>query len=200
MLNLFETAHISASKKRILNSALILFVEKGFFSTSIPDLVRHSGVSTGSIYHAFKDKESLATQLMQHLLETIEAEQLDVLGQHTGVKARYFALVRWMLQFAERYPEAEQFILYARHKEFMPGLAPICSSKPFMILRDVIQEGQDEGVLRPMDVMVASSIAYGSVLRLIQLSLDGVLTTPLMSHFDELTEAAWRALAVETSD
>lgn len=197
MSNFFESADISVAKKRILNSALILFVQKGFFNTSIPDLVAHSGVSTGSIYHAFKDKETLATELMRNLLETIETEQMTILAQHHAVKARYFALVNWMLHFAERYPDAEQFILYARHKEFMPGLAPICSSKPFMILRDVIQDGQDKGVLRPMDVMVASSIAYGSVLRLIQLSLDGVLTSPLMSHFDELTEAAWRALAVQ---
>lgn len=197
MANFFDASDISASKKRILQSALTLFVEKGFFNTSIPDLVEHSGVSTGSIYHAFKDKEALATELMHHLLATIEAEQAEILAEHQTVKARYFALVEWMLRFAETYPDVEQFILYARHKEFMPSVKPICSAKPFMTLRDVILEGQETGVLRQMDVMVASSIAYGSVLRLIQLYLDGVLTTPLMTHFDELTEAAWRALAAE---
>ncbi len=101
MANFFDASDISASKKRILQSALTLFVEKGFFNTSIPDLVEHSGVSTGSIYHAFKDKEALATELMHHLLATIEAEQADILARHQTVKARYFALVEWMLRFAE---------------------------------------------------------------------------------------------------
>ena len=47
------------------------FVKKGFFNTSIPDLVEDSGVSTGSIYHAFKDKQSIAESLMETLLEQI---------------------------------------------------------------------------------------------------------------------------------
>lgn len=198
MENFFEEVDIPASQQKVLNSALILFVSKGFFKTTIPDLVKHSGVSTGSIYHAFRDKEMLARELMRHLLNQIEAEQAQVLSANQDVKSRYFALVEWMLRFAEKYPEVEQFILYARHKEFMPSVEPICSSKPFMTLRDVIHDGQQLGVLRKIDVMVASSIAYGGVLRLIQLSLDGVVTTPLMSHFDELTEAAWRALAEDT--
>lgn len=197
MANFFENTELTRSQQKVLNSALELFVQKGFFNTSISDLVAHSQVSTGSIYHAFKDKEMLATELMHHLLDQIEKEQAAVLSEHKDVKSRYFALVEWMMRFAEKYPDVEQFILYARHKEFMPSVKPICSAKPFMTLRDVIQEGQEAGVLRKMDAMVASSIAYGSVLRLIQLYLDGALTTPLMSHFDELTEAAWRALAIE---
>ncbi|MDG4812268.1 TetR/AcrR family transcriptional regulator [Hydrogenovibrio sp. 3SP14C1] len=194
MANFFEEADISASKKRILNSALVLFVEKGFFNTSIPDLVAHSGVSTGSIYHAFKDKEQLATTLMDLLLDKVEADQAGLLSTHSGCWQRYYHLAKWLFEMTEDFPHVMQFILYARHREFMPTIQPLCSSKPFMTLRSVLEQGQQAGELRTMDLMVASSIAYGSILRLIQLHLDGVAPEPLKEHLDELTSAAWRAI------
>lgn len=197
MQNFFEDVDASRSKKKVLDSALVLFVEKGFFNTSIPDLVAHSSVSTGSIYHAFKDKEALATELMTLLLDKIDADQSKVLVQYDSPREQYNHMVEWLLQMTLDYPHATQFILYARHREFMPGVPPICSSKPFMMLRSVVEAAQTDGELRQMDIWVASSIAYGGVLRLMQLYLDGMIDTPLMSHREELTEAGWRALKAE---
>ena len=64
-----------------------------------------------------------------------------------------------------------------------------------MLLRDEIAAGIASGEVRQMDVMVAASVAFGSVLRMMQLHLDGVLPCPLMDYFDDLIEAGWRAIA-----
>ncbi|MBN2866835.1 MAG: TetR/AcrR family transcriptional regulator [Thiotrichales bacterium] len=192
-------ADFSDAKKKILNSALILFVEKGFFNTSIPDLVVHSGVSTGSIYHAFKDKQKIAEALMQQLLLQIEAEQNAILEKQLAAKPRFYALCAWLMQTAQDYPHVMRFILNARHKEFMPELAPICSSQPFMTLRNVIQQGMEEGSVRKMDLMVAAASSYGGVLRLIQLGLDQMLERPIISYFDEITECCWHSIAASNS-
>lgn len=90
MLDFFKDSEATASQKKVLNSALVLFVEKGFFNTSIPDLVKHSGVSTGSIYHAFKDKETLATRLMKLLLDKLETDQANILKKYTVPKLSGF--------------------------------------------------------------------------------------------------------------
>lgn len=66
-----------------------------------------------------------------------------------------------------------------------------------MLLRDEMAAGMARKEIRRMDVMVAASIAFGSVLRLMQLHLDGVLEKPLMDYLDELLAACWRAIAVE---
>ncbi len=192
-----HSSELSNVKLKVLNSALQLFVEKGFFNTSIPDLVRHSGVSTGSIYHSFKDKQSIAELLMHTLLQQVEVEQQQILQQYQSSWDRFYQLSKWMMDTAEHHPHAMQFILNARHKEFMPDTPPICSAKPFMTLRDVIQQGMDEGVLQRMDVMVAAASCYGGVLRLIQLGLDGLLEQPLPSYLDEITQTCWHSIAVD---
>ncbi|BBP44380.1 TetR/AcrR family transcriptional regulator [Thiosulfativibrio zosterae] len=196
-MSYLNPAGFSDAKKKILNSALTLFVEKGFFNTSIPDLVAHSGVSTGSIYHGFKDKQKIAETLMQQLLLQIEAEQSSILEQHQDAWSRFYALSAWLMQTAQNHPHVMRFILNARHKEFMPELDPICSSQPFMTLRSVIQQGMDEGCVRQMDLMVAASSSYGGVLRLIQLGLDQMLERPIISYLDDITHCCWHSISIQ---
>ena len=186
---------LSKTQIKTLESALSLFVEKGFFNTSIPDLVEHSGVSTGSIYHAFKDKQSIAESLMETLLEQINREQQEILANNADSWSRFYELSKWMINTADQHPQVMQFIFNAQHKEFMPDLPPICSSQPFLTLRKVIQQGMDENILIKMDLMVAASSSFGGVMRLIQLGLDSMLDNPLPSYLDSITETCWRSIA-----
>ena len=55
--------------EQVLGTAIRLFTDQGYFNTSIPDIVRESGVSTGSIYHHFGDKEGVAIALFNNLVE-----------------------------------------------------------------------------------------------------------------------------------
>ena len=47
-------------RKAILEAALKSFSTKGFTETTMEDIKRLSGASTGSIYHHFENKEMLA--------------------------------------------------------------------------------------------------------------------------------------------
>lgn len=48
-----------------LNSAMELFWEKGYESTSISDLTQHLGIGKGSFYATFKSKENLFNQCIE---------------------------------------------------------------------------------------------------------------------------------------
>lgn len=190
----FFVNQTSPIRSKALNSALILFAEKGYFNTSVPDLVQHSGVSTGSIYKHFGDKEGLARALLEALVEELHSRQSELLAGVEGCQPQYLALARWMFELTVEYPQVMSFVLYARHQAFLPDSSTICSSKVFMMLRDVLAQGMQQGQIRNMDVMVAAAVAFGSVIRLMQLELDGVLDHPLMDYFEEVTQAGWRAI------
>src|SRR5918994_6276288 len=53
------------SRAQILDAALDLFSRQGFRATSIRDIASKAGVSTGSVYHHFKDKEQVFDTLLQ---------------------------------------------------------------------------------------------------------------------------------------
>ncbi len=54
------------SRTALLEAALTLFSSQGYRATSVRDIARQAGTSTGSVYHHFKDKEAIFQTLLNH--------------------------------------------------------------------------------------------------------------------------------------
>jgi AcrR family transcriptional regulator len=61
------------SRDQILSSALRLFSHQGYRATSIRDIAETASVSTGNVYHHFKDKEAIFRALLDQYWKAIEA-------------------------------------------------------------------------------------------------------------------------------
>ena len=86
------------------------------------------------------------------------------------------------------------YMLFIKHKEIMTNMMPICSSKPFRQMRQMIADGMASGEVRQMDDMVAAASVFGGALRLISLRLDGVIEQPLENYFNETWRCAWQSV------
>lgn len=181
--------------ERVINASLILFTKQGYFNTSVPDIVKASGCSTGSIYHHFKDKEGIASALYESLVMRMNLALDEIEIQFPTSKLRCRAVIEFLFRVTETEPEVMEFILYAKHKEFLPGNSPICSSRPFLKMREFVTAGIADGELYPVDDLVAAASLYGGALRLIFLRLDGVIEHSLMEKFDDVWKCAWRSVA-----
>jgi AcrR family transcriptional regulator len=53
-----------ATTEQILTTALSLFCEKGYYSTSIADIAKQAKISKGLLYHYFKSKEEVLAALV----------------------------------------------------------------------------------------------------------------------------------------
>ncbi len=186
---------IQASRSRILEAALELFMQRGYFNTTIQDLSSLSGVSVGSIYHHFGSKTGVARALYQGLMGELETAIDDIAARAVSSTDQCRAAMAYLLEFAEQRPRAMQFIIEARHQEFLPDEPPMCSAQPFVRLRELVRRGIERGEVRDIDVNVAATTLFGGALRLIAMRLDGVLETPLPEHFDDLWTCAWRGVA-----
>jgi len=178
----------------VLGAAIHLFTKQGYFNTSVPDIVRESGVSTGSIYHHFGDKEGIAKALFEMLVARMEDAFNDIERQHDTAQARCRAVIELLFRVTEEEPEVMTYMLFVKHKEFMPEMAPICSSKPFRQMRQMIVDGMANGEVRSMDDMVAAASVFGGALRMISLRLDGVLEQSLVEYLDEIWSCAWQSV------
>jgi AcrR family transcriptional regulator len=58
--------HKRAVQERILNAAETLFSRKGYYDTSMDEIVSGSGLSKGAIYGYFRSKEDLFLALQEH--------------------------------------------------------------------------------------------------------------------------------------
>jgi AcrR family transcriptional regulator len=55
------------SRRQVLDAALQLFSRHGYRATSVRDIAKEAGVSTGNVYHHFPDKESIFKTLLDEL-------------------------------------------------------------------------------------------------------------------------------------
>lgn len=182
-------------RANILSAAMLQFTGRGYFNTSVPELARAAQVSVGSIYHHFKDKEDVARALYQSLMERLQRELADIAAAHEGAHDRCRAIMAMLFAMTETEREAMEFMLYAKHREFLPDEPPICSSKPFETMRGFVEEGMTNGEIRPMDAMIATSFLFGGAIRMITARLDGVLDGPLTEQLDAAWACGWRAVA-----
>jgi AcrR family transcriptional regulator len=60
------------SRTQVLDAALALFSHQGYRATSMRDIAAKAGVSTGNVYHHFKDKETIFLELLDQYWRAIE--------------------------------------------------------------------------------------------------------------------------------
>ncbi|MEG3640202.1 TetR/AcrR family transcriptional regulator [Magnetococcus sp. PR-3] len=185
----------NATQGRVLQAALTLFSQQGYFATSMQQLQKEAGVSIGSIYHHFGSKEAIAQALYDTLLARMNTAVDERIAQHKDHHGRFRALIEMLFEMTEQDPMAMGFILNARHREFLPTSPPICSSRPFQQMKQLVEQAMAEGMIKPIEPWVAAAQMFGGALRLIHLHLDDVLGQPLPTLTDETFRAAWNGLA-----
>ena len=181
-------------REKVLETALRLFSEKGYFNTSVHDIRREADVSIGSIYHHFKNKEAVAKALFESILGQLDELAEQAQAQHASAHDRCRAVVARLFQLAEEQPRVLAFALSAKHREFMPDEPPICSSRPFGRMREMVRDGIEAGELLDLDPAIAAATLFGGPLRMIQLRLDGMEQRPLPTLLDEVWSCAWRSV------
>mgnify|MGYP006304800489 CR=1 FL=1 len=191
-----QNAVTSDRQRRILETALELFTRRGYFNTSVHDIQRAADVSIGSIYHHFGNKEGIAKALYDDLVAQMTEAVARIREQNKGLYQQGRAFIAYLFGMAETMPAAMNYILYARHREFMPGETPICSSKPFELVQDMVGEAMRAGEIKSQDPVIVSAVIFFVSIRLIHLRLDGVLERPLSDCEADVWQYAWRSVAV----
>ena len=179
---------------RILTAALDLFVGRGFHNVSVHDVQRESGVSIGSIYKHFGGKEGVAKGLYYHLLNEFEEMMEQVIQEVPDSRGRCERIIELLFEYTESRRNIIEYMLHAKHREFLPDEPPICSSGPFRAMRQIVQEGMETGEIRRGDPWVVASAVFGGAIRLIHLRLDGLVDRPLPELRHEVIDCMWQGV------
>ena len=180
------------TKRTILLTAKKLFVEKGYFNTTIRDIARAAGVSTGAVYHHFESKEEIAGFIYRETLETIKKSIENAIESGETAQDRVKGIVRALLELAERDRYTMEYALYVKHREILD--IPVCSAEPFDLLKEFCRREMELGNLKDMDGEVCAVCLTGAPVRLMQLKWDGALKGSLTKYAEEIGECIWNSL------
>lgn len=77
-------------KLEIIKVASKLFAEKGYYTTTIPDIAQELSMSVGNFYNYFKSKEELAKYIMQYSSHVLGEEIRKISEMNVSTKEKIY--------------------------------------------------------------------------------------------------------------
>jgi len=185
---------LSPTIEHIFKAAQELFVTKGYFNTTIPDIVKKSGVSIGSIYHHFESKQHLAAELYEYTAGICSSTLLERIDAETNLKKKLRAVVFHLFDQADTAPIRLQYIFYTNHEEIQEPTDPACPSQLFLAVRELIDECKKEDLLKDLPSDILTSAFMGIPLQIIDLKFHKILEGEMTSRVDEAFQLCWDAV------
>ncbi len=158
-----------ARPEELVAAALEVFVERGYEGTTLADVARRAGVTKGTIYLYFENKEALFKAVVRETIVPVIAQGEALARSFTGsardlleqLVREYWRLVgetalagipKLMMAEAATFPELTRFYydeVVVRGQRLMAG---------------VIGRGVKNGEFRPVNVMLAAKLAMSPLM------------------------------------
>jgi len=159
----------SARPEEILTAALEVFADRGFAATKLEDVARRAGVTKGTIYLYFENKEALFKALIRQTIVPVIAMGEALAKSFTGsardlferLVREYWRLVgetslvgipKLMMAEANNFPELARFY----YEEVV--------TRGHRLMAGVLERGIKAGEFRRVNVAVATKLAMAPVM------------------------------------
>ncbi|WP_371324074.1 TetR/AcrR family transcriptional regulator [Dechloromonas sp. ZY10] len=161
-----------ARPAELLAAALDLFVARGFAATRLEDVAAQAGVSKGTLYLYFENKEALFKAVIREGIVPVLVENEEIAARHQGSafdllkklldnwwtkigQTAYAGIPKLMVAEATNFPEVAQFYF---EQVISRGRA---------LLGAALRRGMASGEFREMDVEIAIDVIIAPVLMLL---------------------------------
>ena len=185
---------VQARREQIVRAATRIFAEKGFRRATTREVAREAGVSEGTIYNYFEDKDALLMAILHKLNET-ERRAADF---EEGMAADFQG-------FLEQYLRRRMSLIWENREVFRVVLSEMLVNAELreMYLRQVVEptmriaeenflSRMEQGEVRKTDAPLAMRSVAGAVLGVLVLGLLG--DEEIGSRPDEVSDVLARLL------
>ncbi len=184
----------------ILEKSLVLFSQKGFYSTTIPDIAKAMDMSVGNLYNYFSSKEELARKVIKYSSDILGAKIKLINEQDIDTRQKIHEIVKLYFTMAIEQPEHLEFFLrvYLSNKEvFEDGCeGMVCVAAFVTELMIFFEDGVRKQELRNQNFFSAFGLFMGYLGGFVFLNGEGILDDKLENYVDDISENIYRALKV----
>lgn len=161
------TKSLLPKRKLLLETALSLFVSRGFIGTPTAMITREAGVATGTLFHYFRSKEELIEELFwitkKEMGEALRSRIVD----ETTVKGKVLRVCQNYLVWGINNHDKVKFLRLAHSSPLISKATQKEVIAEYHFLYEIIREGIDKGIIRDVapDLLI---LMFGT-------SLDGAI-------------------------
>ena len=135
-------------QEAILDTALALFTERGFFGTPTSLISKEAGVATGTLFFYFKTKEDLIDTLYRRVKSEAAQAMNRGLTEETTARAKLLRFGHNAIGWGIENPKKLKFMEQFAHSPFVSTTAQEEGMSHFLFLQDLVRDGIRDGEIR----------------------------------------------------
>jgi AcrR family transcriptional regulator len=187
-----------ATRNRIKQAALELFVAKGVLGTSVRDIASLAEIAEGGLYRHYASKEDLAWKLFSENYASLAKELSDLAKAKGDLASRLGAMIHRFCQFFDEEPLLFRFLLLTQHQE-LPKLKSKTQS-PVQVLHRLITDAKKNGEVDAPDVDLLTAQLLGLILQPATFMVYGLLAPGMQRLEAEIVSGCLRLVAPRPSE
>ena len=183
----------------MLKAATSIFAKEDFHKVTMEEVAKKAGVGKGTIYRYYKNKEDLYFSIISRGLETLyryisrlvsrEKDTLSKLRRVIFCALRFFELNK---SFVKVFLQEEVKFKTMGYEECKENL-----SKSIDLVEELILKGQEEGVLKEINVSQAASLLIGMAKELFLREIEAPSKLGLSKNVELISEIFFFGVARE---
>lgn len=161
----------TARPQELLAAALDLFVERGFAATRLDDVAALAGVSKGTLYLYFVNKEELFKAVVRENMLPVLGEAEEIIDKYQGPTADLFCeiMLGWWARVGDTKLSGITKLIMAESGNF-PEVARFYHEEVIgradRMVRRLLERGMTRGEFRSIDAVQATNVIIAPVLML----------------------------------
>lgn len=183
-------------REAILQAAAELLARAGIAETNLRQIARRAGMSNGTLHYYFPSKDELIDALILKAVTPLHRRGWEIVQADGHPRDRIAELVGSSFQLFDTNWDIYYVALLlgdqlrARQPEGFPSATGS--------LAELIRRGQQAGLIRAGDPLLLAILCHGMILRVQRGRAFGELEPPLSQYADQVVDACWRLLAVDS--
>ncbi len=153
------------TRERILDAAMSIFSAKGFHDTKLDEIVAEGGISKGSIYFHFPNKEKLFIALVDQFADLIERRAKEAIESEAESIRRVQAALEAVLETYGKYRLPAKLLLVQA-----VGLGTVFERKRMevndrfaLLIETYLDEAVADGSIAPVDTHIVAHAWMGAI-------------------------------------
>jgi AcrR family transcriptional regulator len=159
-------------REAILNAALDLFVERGFWGTAVPEIAERAGVGAGTIYRYFESKEALVNAIYRQQKMRFSSSVLENFPANVNTREQFRTIWMRMSAFATANPHAFVFLELHHHASYLDQESRAVEQRMFEVITAVVTAAQQRRELKQGSAKLLMGMVMGAFVGVIRSCLD----------------------------
>jgi AcrR family transcriptional regulator len=181
----------TATRERIEQTAMALFVSQGVTETTIRDIAQGAGIAEGALYRHYRSKDELIHALFSRHYAAF-AQRLDQLqASRRATREKLEAMIVECCRVFDEDPVLFRFLLLVQHHSLQRIEGP---GSPVEVVRAVLAQGMAQGEIPTEDSDLVTALVMGLIIQPATFKTYGRLPGPMLPLAGRLAAACWHVL------